>query len=306
VSHPLRRELHRAYIRKCLDELGGYRNVVHMPCQEYTGPASFVRFWLDVVSEWEQENGRSVLLGVGATRDVLDQFAGDERIAVLDLRYWWYQPDGTLYAPKGGIEVAGRFNRGQPAAQTSPEAIYRQLREYRLRYPGKALIHRIDASREQTLAFLFGGGSLLVRGMKYPDRREPREYEAPPPAHIIQPTFDFIIQHMSSRLQRMVPLDVIRNPEHNWCLGEPVTVYLVYALRGGPVTIDLSDAAGTYRTRWFDPRTGSLREDVSSPQVKGGGVVTLTAPGNEDWILWLAESSRITEALQLNQGVSAR
>jgi hypothetical protein len=51
-------------------------------------------------------------VGIGATKDVLDAFADDPRIAVLDLRYWWYQPDGTLYAPKGGIEVAGRFNRG--------------------------------------------------------------------------------------------------------------------------------------------------------------------------------------------------
>ncbi|MFV1968022.1 MAG: DUF6298 domain-containing protein [Pirellulaceae bacterium] len=45
----LRRKLHRAYIRKCLDVLGTSRNVAFLCSEEYTGPRAFMQFWLDTV-----------------------------------------------------------------------------------------------------------------------------------------------------------------------------------------------------------------------------------------------------------------
>ena len=291
LANPLRRDLHRAYIRKCLDELSGYANVVHMLGEEYTGSAPFARFWLDVISEWEQENGRKVLVGIGATKDVLDQLADEPRVSVLDLRYWWNQPDGSLFAPKGGREVAGRYTSGREAAKTTPLAIHQQIREYRLRYPEKALLHRIEASREQSLAFLFGGGSMLVRSMGYPEGQEPKAYGPVPPAHIIQPTYDFINQKLAAGLPRMTPQpSLVKDAAGNFCLCEPGRAYLVYALKGGPVELDLSTVTGEFEARWFDPRTGALRE-AAPGAIRAAAVVKLSAPSSEDWILWLAARS---------------
>jgi len=292
VTNPVRRELHRAYIRKCLDELSGYTNVVYLLSEEYTGPLSFMQFWLDVVTEWERENNRKVLLGLGGPKDVLDALAGDDRICVLDLRYWWYNPDGTLNAPPSGHQIAGRYAMGKNSNRTTPLAIYRQVREYRLRYPAKGLIHHIHASRQQTWAFLMGGGSMLFRFLAYPKAANPPEYIAPEDTVVVQTTYDFINQNLSHTLQKMVPLDVVQNdPDHNWCLGEAGKSYLIYALAGGPVTVDLSGATGTFEATWFDPRTGSLRLDAAQPTVPGGKVATLTAPGADDWALWLKLAS---------------
>ncbi len=91
VSHPLRRELHRAYIRKCLDVLGSNTNVVFLCSEEYTGPKGFMEFWLDTVFEWEEETGRDVHVGLSATKDVLDAILDDAKraknISTIDLRY---------------------------------------------------------------------------------------------------------------------------------------------------------------------------------------------------------------------------
>lgn len=291
VTRPVRRELHRAYIRKCLDELGDYPNVVHLPSEEYTGPVSFLRFWLDVVVEWERDNDRKVHVGIGGTRDVLDQLAGDPRVSVLDLRYWWYRPDGSPHEPKGGMEIPGRYTSGAESARTTPQAIYRQISEYRLRYPDKALIHQIEASRQQTLAFLMGSGSMLIRYLQYEDGQDPKHYATPQDCRIVQPVYEFIGERLGRSLQGMRPMAIVRNdPEHIWCLGKTGEAYLVYALAGGDIQLDLADAPGPFRARWFDPRTGALR-DAGEGFTEGGAVVTFTAPGTDDRVLWLARRS---------------
>ena len=285
TSDPVRRSLHQAYIRKCLDELGGYSNVFHLCSQEYTGPLSFMRFWLDTVSEWESQNHRDVKVCLGGTKDVLDALAADPRVSALDLRYFSYRPNGSLYAPPGGQQIAGRYTAGFDAAATSPYQIYRQVREYRLAYPDKPIIHMIAASRQQSWAFLMAGGSVILRFMEYPDFSTPPDYIAPAHAPIIQPTYDFIDTHLSDRLFRMMPADLVNNPQDNWCLAEPGHTYLVYALHGGSIDLDLTAAAGkTLRAQWFNPRTGSLTP-AHTGQVAGGATASFSAPDTNDWAL---------------------
>lgn len=56
VSHPVRRDLHTRYIRHCLDTLSRFDNVVFSLGEEYSGPAHFVKFWLDTVGQWSREH----------------------------------------------------------------------------------------------------------------------------------------------------------------------------------------------------------------------------------------------------------
>ena len=287
VSDPTRRRLHQAYIRKCLNELGAYPNVVFLLSEEYTGPLSFMEFWLDTVSEWEKANERKVKVALGGTKDVLDALADDPRVSVLDLRYWWYKTDGSLYAPPSGKQIPGRYVSGGNSSRTSPGQIYRQVREYRKRYPRKGIVHSIDATREQTLAFLMGGGSMLLRYLQYPDEQDPPDYIPPKDSAIIQPLYTFINKELAASLQKTSPVDLVLDaPERNWCLADPNRLYLVYALEGGEVKLDLTDAPGSFHVQWFDPRTGERRK-ANPSLLDGGKIVSFNALNKQDWLLWL-------------------
>ena len=77
VSNPIRRELHRAFIRHCLDNLADEPNVVHTLTAENSGPLPFMRFWLDIVADWERETGHHPLIALSAPKDVQDLTQGN-------------------------------------------------------------------------------------------------------------------------------------------------------------------------------------------------------------------------------------
>lgn len=298
VTNERRRELHRLYIRKCLDELGDQTNVVHLIGEEYTGPLSFMQFWIDTILEWQQQTGKRVQIGLVGTQDVIDAILADPmrgpHVSVLCLSYWWYNADGTLHAPEGGKEVAGRYT-GELVDATSAASLHRQIREYRLRYPDKAIIqhHRIEV--EKVWAFLMGGGSMIFSGMQYRDSLPPKEsweppdtYVAPEESLVVQPTYDFIRRRLATSLPRMKPSDAVGDTDRCWCLAEKGRQYLAFALQGGPISVDLSDAPGKrFNARWFDPRSGALTP-AGDGVVSGGAAASFVAPDDRCWALWLA------------------
>ncbi len=146
ISHPLRRELHALYIRHCLDVLGQNSNVVFMLSEEFTGPASFVEFWLETISGWEREHNRNVIVVLGATRDVqnaiLDKPELASKVDGIDMKYWWYTRDGQLYDPPGANNLAPRQQLREWKGSKSPnaESLARGIRELRQRFPDKAVL----------------------------------------------------------------------------------------------------------------------------------------------------------------------
>jgi hypothetical protein len=288
IAHDERRRLHRAYIRKCLDEFGRFDNVVFLTAHEYTGPASFVEFWLDTIEEWERENGIDVHVGLKATKDVLDKFAADPRVESIDLRYWWYRADGSVFAPGGGEEVPGRFN--SMSKESPPVQIYRQVSEYRHKYPDKGIISQIEADRRQTWAFLMGGGSMLVRGqIHYRGLRDPVAYEEPESVPIVKPIYNFINTYLADTLMdaRPAPHIIVNDTETIWCLAEEGRNYLVYALNAEKIQLNLHGARGQINCRWFDP-SGDMKRPFDESVINGGKFVSLMTPsGDKDWLLWI-------------------
>lgn len=69
--------------------------------------------------------------------------------------------------------------------------------------------------------------------------------------------------------------------------AKPGSVYAIYLPKGSPSgSLNLSGHPGTYRKRWFDPRTGAFVG--SSQTVAGGQSVPLGAPpysSGEDWVM---------------------
>lgn len=170
VSDPEYRELHRAYIRQCLDNFAGQQNVIQFTSAEYTGPLSFIVFWLDVISEWEQETGQNAWVALSATKDVQDAILDDpvrsKLVEIIDIRYWYFgenkEGELKLYAPEGGKNLAPRQHARlvKPPKETF-ESVFKSVSDYTTRFPDKAVIYNTPRSSAFGWAVLLAGGSLM-------------------------------------------------------------------------------------------------------------------------------------------------
>ncbi|MCA9258440.1 MAG: hypothetical protein KDA61_04530 [Planctomycetales bacterium] len=167
VENPRLRELHRNYIRKCLDNFAEADNVLHMTSDEYSGPREFVEFWIDVARSWERETGNDAKIALSCPKNVQDAVLADpERrsaIDVIDIRYWTYLQDGSLYAPEGGRHLAPRQHlRQQRPRNAAFASILRSVREYRLKFPDIPVTYHAGMYCPAPVdgwAVLMGGGS---------------------------------------------------------------------------------------------------------------------------------------------------
>jgi hypothetical protein len=73
-----------------------------------------------------------------------------------------------------------------------------------------------------------------------------------------------------------------------FCLAAEGAIYLVYLPHGGAAELDLAEVEGTYRVRWFNPRTGGRLLNGSVRRVQGGALATLGLPPAEPDADWLA------------------
>ncbi len=244
VTHPARRDLHRRYIRHCLDVLGGCPNVIFQVGEEFTGPAEFVRFWLDTVAEWQRETGTKVLVGLSCTRDVQDAILADPRragvVSVIDLKYWWYTPAGGVYDPKGGENLAPRqqLREWKGDKSRSPAAVARAVREYRERFPDKAVTVSLDGA---------DGWAVLAAGGSVPK---------------LPATTDAALLAAAARMRPVAG-----------ALADPGRDYLVWSPGGGPVRLDLTRYAEEFTVNRVNLTTGRVTPDAGA--VRGGGVVDL-------------------------------
>ncbi len=263
VSHPVRRDLHRRYIRHCLDTLGGCPNVIFQTGEEFTGPRAFVEFWLDTIAEWQKEKGRTVCVGLSCTKDVQDAILADAKraalVSVIDLKYWWYTADGGLYDPKGGENLAPRqqLREWKGSKSRSDASVARAVREYRLKFPEKAVTVSLDGASGWAVAV--GGGSVP---------RLPSDAD----------------DNLRKSLARMKPFDSTALPKGALALADPGRDYLVWSPAGGAVALDLSDRSETFEVRWVDVKTG---RPTAAGTVRGGRAVELRAPTDGAAVLWL-------------------
>ncbi len=161
-------ELHRHYMKNVLEELGSEPNVILFLSEEFTGPASFVELWLEVIRQWSSRVGVKPRVALYATKDVTDEILSkphfNEVVSIVYNRFgtegWWYQPDGTLYAPQGGKNLAPRqWSRQLKPKTPGFEQVHKTVLEYRTRYPDKPFVYQGPA--QHCWANLLGGGSLV-------------------------------------------------------------------------------------------------------------------------------------------------
>ena len=165
ISNPVRKELHKKFIRQNLNNFKDNNGVIQFIGEEFTGPTHFVKFWLDVIKDWEKETGKKEIIGLCVTKDVQDSILSNPAYAsivdLIDIRYWHYQADGKTYEPKGGQNLAPRQHaRLLKPTKTSFEQVYHAVKEYKQKFPNKAVVYSGDSYPEFAMAAFMAGGSL--------------------------------------------------------------------------------------------------------------------------------------------------
>ena len=289
ANDPRRRALHRAFILHTLDALGERPNVVFTVAFQFPGPLAFQQFFLDTVAGWERRKGRRVHVALITTKEITDAILADPSrsrlVDVIDTRYWQYRPDGKLWAPEGGRNLAFRemitaeFKRsGDAPPDTTPRQVYRQVREYRDRFPDKAVVAWHSGAGPIPI-LMAGGAQALMRNPaagqsqgEQPDRTK------------LDP---FVREHLARDLMKMSPLDgLLEDPSNNWGLADArQDAVLVYSLDGPSLTLARALPRTVYAGLWFDPRTGDTRP-LKPPKSWARGTV-ISKPSGEDWLLLL-------------------
>ena len=163
--NPVRRELHKQFIYQNLNNFSQNTGVIQFISAEFTGPFHFVKFWLETIKEWEIETGKKEIIGLSVTKDVQDSILADPNLAsivdLIDIRYWAYRDDGSAYAPKGGQNLAMRqYAKLVRPGRRSFEQTYRAVREYREKFPKKAVMYSENGWDRFGWAIFMAGGSM--------------------------------------------------------------------------------------------------------------------------------------------------
>jgi hypothetical protein len=254
ITHPVRKKIHQQFIRKSLENFQNNSNVIQLTSAEYTGPLHFMQFWLDEVQQWKNETKAKGLIGLSATKDVQDSILADanrnKTVDLIDIRYWYYKEDGTAYAPEGGKNLAPRQHaRKLKTGKETEEQVYRAVREYREKYPNKAVLYSTDASSHFGWSVLFGGGSLP----SLPKVTLPEFYTALPSMQIVNGN---------------------AYSDNVWKLENKGKSYLMYLKKPQDISINLSAYKGTFDVYCINQDSGSV---VKKQTVAGGNTVVISA-----------------------------
>ena len=291
TTHPVRRELHRHYIRQCLDNFTNNANVIQFTSAEFTGPRGFVEFWLDTIAEWEREKVAQTsksavsrvskpapvshdvasadlevgdtagletcathpLVALSCTKDVQDAILADaKRSGTVDVIDFRY----WWRTDKGEFAPPG----GKNLAPRQFERQWRGGRPTDANAAGMAAEYSARFPAKPLICdFDTAGWAWVCAGGSLP--RLPRTTDAA----------------LLEAIPHMRP-SATASKNGQWILSEPGKQLFICG--GGNTEVDLSAESGSFRVSVVDPRTGQL---TSRENVKGGGKVQL--PTGQ--VIWL-------------------
>ena len=289
VANPVRRELHKDLILRALDELGTYPNLFFNAGFQFAGPLAFQEFFQDTVADWQKRTGKPVRLQMATSKDITDAILANpdraRQVSVIDMRYWEYTKGGELFAPKGGQNLAFRelirqafpgFSDTPP--DTTPQQVYRQVREYHDKYPDKAIVAWHGGAGP--IPVLMAGGAQAIMRNPAGGHGQGKQLD--------RTTLDpFVHEHLADVLMKMQPRDGrLEAPENNWCMADQSdAAVLLYSLTGDAITLAAPLKQAAYTALWFDPRTGATRP-FDGPIAHTAGA-KLPKPTAEAWLLLL-------------------
>lgn len=287
TAHPGLKKLHEAYINHVLDELAGYKNILFNLGYQFVGPLDFQKFFLRTVAAWEKRNHKKVRLEIGTSKDITDAILNDPELSsminVVDMRYWQYKPDGSIWAPQSGQNLAFRelnaklLGKGvdTPPA-TTPQMAYKQVREYRDKFPDKAFIAWHNGVGQ--IPALMGGAAQVYLQNPAAGQSQGRTNDETP--------FDgFVAKYLSKELVSMTPLDgLLKDAANNWCLANKSrNALLIYSLTGDSIELENKLPAQAYKAVWYNPADQKTIE----ANIYLRSSLKINKPGSSSWLLYL-------------------
>lgn len=316
VDYAPLRKLHHDYIFHTLDELGDLPNVIFTAAYQFAGPLAFEQFLQDTIAEWEKLHNRQVKIALVTGKNTVDAIMADpvrsKQVSVIDMRYWEYQPDGKLFAPDAGQNRAFRelITDSFPGYTDTPppttaEMVYKEVREYRDKYPNVALLPMEEGAGP--VPILMGGGasqSSLRGGIVMPPvpvQNAPGIPGAPPRSRTATPMGasagrrgpsqdaildKFVADYLANDLMKLGPVDgLVGDAAHNWVLaGDGTDVVLIDARAGASLTLAKALRHASYKGMWFDPATGDTKD---AGTISGAAGAVTQKPDDKEWLLLL-------------------
>jgi hypothetical protein len=262
------RKLHVAFIEKNIENFKDNANVLQLTSAEYTGPLSFMQFWIDVISNYEKSHPNESKIGLSATKDVQDAILNEaeraKTVDVIDIRYWYYREDGTLYAPEGGVNLAPRQHaRKMKTGKETDDQVYRAVREYREKYPEKAVLYSTMGAPRFGWAVLMAGGSL-------------------PNVPKIE------LSSFHSALTGMKFATGSTFSDSLWTLENKGNAYLFYLKKDQDVSIDLSSQKGVFEVYTINASNGSVTKKAN---INGGKQVVIPQSEIKEKVVFVVKRS---------------
>ena len=136
------------------------------------------------------------------------------------------------------------INKWRDIPNSTDRLLYKQVREYRDKYPEKAHIMYIQGVGP--LPILMADGAYAIY-QQYGLHTNPSAN-----------SFDqFVRAHLSDILYQITPSNsVLAAPENNWSLAIKGEIYLLYSLAVGAIRATLEE--GNYQSKWFDQQGNEL------------------------------------------------
>jgi hypothetical protein len=221
---------------------------------------------------------------MATSKDITDAILANparaRQVAVIDMRYWEYRPDGSVFAPPGGKNLAFREMIGKqfPGStdnppDTTPLQVYRQVREYHDRYPDKAVIAWHGGAGP--IPILMAGGAEVLMRNPPGGRGQGRSVDS------------FVREYLATTLMKMEPRDgAADDPDNNWCLADTEDQSVMfYSLDGASIRLQKALSRSRYRAIWFDPRTGNTTKAEMPVPARAGDAIA--KPSAEAWLVLL-------------------
>ncbi len=251
TSDPRIRKLQRDYVRKVIDTVGHLDNVFFEIANELYAP-QWQYAMIEFVKSYEQTKPKQhlVLLSPGGRTPTGD---------------WRRMPRALVVnSPADCFAVAGSWNDNAFRRMNPPP-----------NDAGKPGIVDMDhvAAGSAEIGYVW---SAFTRGYHfnlYDKPFERPETEGPEWARIRGNLTQVARYASEMNLLRTKPASELA--DSGFCLAERGRVYVVYAPKGGTITLDLSDAPAVFAAEWFDP---TRVRTLPGGTVEGGTSVRYTAP----------------------------
>jgi len=104
---------------------------------------------------------------------------------------------------------------------------------------------------------------------------------------------DFFRDHLA--FADMNHHDELTSAEDDYCFANPGTAYAIYLPSGGTTNLDVGDATGTFRIRWYNPRLGGPLEGGMLVSASGPGKINIGQPPKDtdkDWVALVERLAR--------------